>query len=196
MLFTLFLFNNWYCPLFPTLEKCQLGGHRPSNWHLWQSARLKGHAPIGMGSPGCSVSSYSLLSSPLRVIVVGKAFLIIVSLSLSNYNHFKLFLREKKSQTCNQYAEEIHGKFFYWSDNTSNCSFCFSFSQFSLMGMKRDHRLFIVGGGRSQSISYLLFFPSFQWLILITHKQLNTAKSLCHFECRLGQLAFFRIKSF
>lgn len=90
--------------------------------------------------------------------VVGKAFLIIISLSLSNYNHFKLFLRGKKSQTCNQYAEEIHGKFFYWSDNTSNCSFCFSFSQFSLMGMKRDHRLFIVGGGRSQSISCFFSF--------------------------------------
>lgn len=48
----------------PTPEKCHQGEHRPSNWHLWQSAWLKGHAPIGMGSPGCAVSG-CLFSFPL-----------------------------------------------------------------------------------------------------------------------------------
>lgn len=57
-----------FCPLFPTLEKCHLGWRRPSNWHLWQRTRLKGHAPIGMGSPGCAVSDCCLLSSPLLLL--------------------------------------------------------------------------------------------------------------------------------
>lgn len=106
MLFTLFLFNNCdvsrFCPLFPTLEKCHLGRHRPSNWHLWQSTRLKGHAPIGMGSPGCAVSS--LLSSALQIISILKSGKILTpsnhvsvvlfccSLSVASTSHRSLYV--------------------------------------------------------------------------------------------------------
>lgn len=61
------------CPLFLALEKCHLGLNRPSSCRLWQSARLKGHAPIGIGSPGCAVSGcFWLRSSPRYVISILK----------------------------------------------------------------------------------------------------------------------------
>lgn len=57
------------CPLSLALEKCHLGLNRPSSWRLWQSARLKGHAPIGIGSPGCAASGCCWLRSSPRYVI-------------------------------------------------------------------------------------------------------------------------------
>lgn len=86
-----------FCPFFPTLEKCHLGRHRPSNWHLWQSARLKGHAPVGMGSPGCAMSGCCLHFPSLHVISILKSG----NISTSSNNHiFSIYLALSLEPEC------------------------------------------------------------------------------------------------
>lgn len=120
--------SHTFCPpLFPTPEKCHLGRRRPSNWHLWQSARLKGHAPIGMGSPGCAVSGRCLLPPLLSTLLAFSKSGKISTPSNTPHPHFFFFPSSPSasflgaSECCVRLSEGFSCDFIYLFFFLSSC---------------------------------------------------------------------------